>query len=225
MDLCRQGIELFWPGIRLTVLHDKDYSKDTDLPEDVREVVRRVPYLRKVFDLPYIAPTDQLYCIDSDCMLFDEPHDWPDVAHLSVLPGRDGRVWLEQGSAIWESLGQPPLDLEYIFCGGCWSGKRSEMFEPYRELAIAYVRECVKRGHDDANVVGHAVVCEQCLLNGLWHLAYQDVFLSNYRYPLYRPNPGMALFHLSDVGRTRKGQRMMAAYRDTLARKRAQDGP
>ncbi len=198
MDLCRQGIELFWPGINLAVLHDKDADHETPLPDDIRELCRKMVYLRKIFDLPYIAETDQLYCLDSDCMLFDEPLDWGPAQHLTAFPGSLGKQWLKQGADIWQALGKSRLDEILIACGGCWSGKRTEMFEPYRDLSIAYIRECVKQGILDQREP--QVVMEQCHLNGLWHLAYGHLpahHLPTNRYPLYQPNHEMAIFHLS----------------------------
>jgi len=218
VELARRGIELFWPGANVCLLWDTDTATETELPGDVRDVVREVPYLRKVFDLPYIAPTDQLYCLDSDCFTCAEPVDWAPAAHNAVGPGSMGKVWLQQASEVWQSLGRPALPQDHLFCGGCWSASREEMFGgDRRELAIEYVRECVRRGYHKTQYPGP--VCEQGLLNGLWHTRYVDTHLIYERYPLYVPKPNMTIYHLSDTARSERGPEMLARYRRLLALK------
>jgi len=214
VELAERGVRAFWPGINVSILHDRDKSAETELPDDVRDVTRRVPFLRKIFDLPYLAPTDQLYCIDSDCFLVEEPTDWAPAAHLAVPPGSMGSVWLKQGNELLLQLGESAIDESLIFCGGCWSASRAEMFDPNRELAIEYVRAAVKKGYDKTKYPGP--VMEQCLLNALWHKTYADCHLSNERYPLYRPNPNMALYHLSEIARSPAGISAIKAYRGIL---------
>lgn len=207
VDLCQLGIKKFWPGVNLAVLWDHDRTTETDIPADVREVVRRLPYLRKVFDMPYIAPTDQLYCIDSDCLLFAEPSDWGPSMHL----GMDGVSDHELGVSVWAELGYTFTRNSPRFCGGCWSAKRSEMFEPHKDLAIRYVRKCVEIGYDRR--ADAPVVCEQCLLAGLWRMTYKESLLSNERYPLYLPNPDMVVYHLSDMRNAEPGHYLLEEYR------------
>ena len=215
LGLCLKGIERFWKGIKVAVLHDKDRSKDTDVPSDLRDLAQEIPYLRKVLDLPSISATDQIFCIDSDCLLVDEPYDWPDAAYLSVGPGCLGSMWLKWGSNVWESLGYPRLDESRIFCGGCWSAKRSEMFDPHRELIFDYLHECIRRGYHKHKFPGP--VMEQCLLNGLWHMAYQDRQLPQWRYPLYHPTDSMAILHLSEVQNMEGGKTIIAKYKEMVA--------
>ncbi len=210
MDLCRRGIARFWPGVNVAVVHDKSECYADDVPDDLWELSKTIPYLRKVLDMPFASATDQIYCIDSDCMTVDEPWDWPEAAYLAVPPGCLGEMWLHWGSEIWESLGCPPIDTTRIFCGGCWSAKRSLMFEPYRELTFAYLRECFKR-HGAHEFPGP--VFEQCLLNGLWHMAYRDRRLPLSRYPLYHPTEGMAILHLSEVRNMPGGAAMVEKYK------------
>ena len=211
MDLCRAGVKKFWPGIRIAEVHDKNTPcLAPDVPGDLWELSKTIPYLRKVLDMPWASETDQIYCIDSDCLIVDEPWDWPAAAYLSVAPGCLGSMWLRWGSAIWESLGCPPIDTTRIFCGGCWSARRSEMFEPYRDLTFAYIRECHKR-HKDHKFPGP--VYEQCLLNGLWHMAYKDRRLPEWRYPLYHARGSMAILHLSEMRNTPGGEAMIEKYK------------
>ena len=228
VSLCQQGIRLFWPGMNIAVLHDTE-AGISDLPDDVWAIRDKIPYLRKVFDLPWVAPTDQIYCIDSDCFLVAEPTDWAPAAHLAVGPGSAGQEWLDQGAEVWKAvLGYSPIATDHIFCGGCWSADRRKMFgeptpdHPKRKLAIEYVRECVRRGYDKAQYPGP--VMEQCLLNGLWHLAYGecDCHLVSDRYPLYAPNPRMVLYHLSNTARSTAAPKILDAYREVLRQKAEQ---
>ena len=201
-----------WPDS--TVVHDKSEPFIDDIPEDLWELSKEIPYLRKVLDMSWASKTDQIFCIDSDCMIVDEPWDWPAAAYLAVGTGCLGEMWLRWGTEIWQSLGCAPIDTTRIFCGGCWSARRSEMFEPYRELTFAFLRECVKRGHHKHKFPGP--VMEQCLLNGLWHMAYKDRRLPEWRYPLYKPTPGMAILHLSEVRNMPQGDKLVAKYREML---------
>lgn len=210
VQLCRAGIRRFWGNINVAVMLDTDRATETAIPDDVREVVRRLPYLRKVFDLPYIAPTDQLYCIDSDCLLYAEPTDWGPAMHL----GLRGYCDLELGTRVWREIGYLFTRDTPRFCGGCWSAKRSEMFEPNRDLAIRYVRQCMKRGFDKHESA--PIICEQCLLAGLWRMTYDEKLLDENKYPLWIPKPGMVLYHLSDARNVNQGREMMSAYRELV---------
>jgi hypothetical protein len=220
LKLCLGGIEAFWPGVKVAVLRDDDYSKDTELPEDVRAVVRQVPFLRKVFDMPFVSETDSIYCLDSDCLVFDEPWDWGPEQGLYVLPGTLGFEWLKKGNEVWKAIGQPEIRTDRIFCGGCWSASRKKMFEDTRDIAIAYVRECVKRGYHEDQYAG--VLCEQCLLNGLWHIAHEENPLDIQRYPLDIPNPSMAILHLHMEKEGAQGETMLREYKRMLGELRGE---
>lgn len=133
--------------------------------------------------------------------------------HLGFKPYHDHDLGLQ----VWRELGYVHLYNSPRFCGGCWSGKRSEMFEPNRELAIQYVRKCVeKRYHKHPHA---PVICEQSLLAGLWRMTYKEDLLPDDRYPLSVPTPGMVLFHLSKARDHPSGKRAIDAYRDMLAGK------
>ncbi len=222
LDLCLKGIKVFWPDINVAVLRDKDAEHETDLPEDIREIIGHGPFLRKVFDLPFLSKTDKIYCLDSDCLLFETPTEWVGYRGLYVLPGSAGQDWLNKGADVWETVGKtlkldlPPIDRTTIFCGGCWSASVDKMFKPTRDIAIEYVRECVRRGYDNPAKIGYAVICEQVLLNGLWHLAHPKNPLPNYRFPLDEPNPQMAIYHLHMTKDSPETRRRLDLYRDMI---------
>lgn len=218
MELCSRGVRKYMPGAKLAVLQDKEPNRLTELPPELRELsMTTVPWLRKVFDLPWMAETDEIYCMDSDCFLFAEPLDWRLPMHLVVAPGEQGKVWLQTASEIWRTVAGFEIPDDMIFCGGCWSARRSEMFEPHRDIAVAYAEQCVRLGlHKEPHP---GVVMEQCLLNGLWRMTYGDKpeqRLDPERYPLYFPNPNMVLYHISDVRDTEDGRRMVEVYDRTL---------
>ena len=180
--LLLRGLEKYWPEIQPLVVLDTDRSTEADIPGDVRDVVRRVPYLRRVFDAWQLSPTEDIYILDSDCLICGHPYDFGVPAYQGVKGHRDD----ESGIQIWRDLGVEFSTVIPRFVGGVFSAKRS-MWADNVDLAIEYVRECVKRGHDQVKYPG--VICEQSLQAGLWRKTYPDNPLDLQRYPINNITP------------------------------------
>jgi len=185
-----RGIEKYWPGLIPLVMRDSDKSTETDIPGDVRDVVRRVPYLRRVFDAWAIIPTEDVYILDSDCLIYSQPTDFGVPAYQGVVENTDDPA----GVRIWKDLGVDMPIIRPRFVGGMFSARR-DMWRSNLDLAIAYVRECVSRGFDRAKYPG--VVCEQSLLAGLWRKTYPDCPLDPERYAINRMTANPVIFHIS----------------------------
>ena len=213
-QLCARGLERFWPQVRPRLVWDMDRSTETDLPDDIRAIVRRAPYLRRVFDFPYIATTDTVCVLDSDCLTYDTPVEFTERSFQSNPGGPDHPAGLE----LWQEMGVT-LDCHNArFCAGTYTMGR-ELFIDGRDTAIEWVRRCVKKGYDQLRYPG--IVLEQSLIAGLWRQAYPHNPLPAERYPYIFKTPGCAMWHVGSLGpnghrQNRTIQRMIAAYREWM---------
>jgi len=189
-EACVAGIRKYWSGVEPMVILDTDRETEAPLPPDIREMVRRMPVLRRVFDVPYVSPTENIYSLDSDCLVFSDPTDFPVPAYQGVA-GHDPVEGLE----VWASLGKAFPIAHPKLCGGMYSYRKSD-FLGLKDLAIEYLRRCRLRGLDRGQWPG--VVCEQSLVAGMWRLLYNDHPLPADRYPLNRPTESQVIFHISD---------------------------
>ncbi len=187
-DLLVCGIERYWPEVKPVLMVDTDRSTEVSLPADVREVVRRVPYLRRVFDAPYLSDNGELYFLDSDCLICGHPSDFCVPAYQGVPGFQDDT----KGVEIWRDLGvEFPVRPRLV--GGMLSAPTA-MWHDNLDLSIAYVRECVKRGYDKLELPG--VICEQTLQAGLWKKTYPDNHLDYNRYPINHMTSEQVIVHL-----------------------------
>ena len=207
-DACVAGIREYWPAVKPLVLLDTDRESEAPLPPDIRQMVREMPVLRRVFDVPYISPTEDVYSLDSDCLVFSEPTDFTVPAYQGVA-GSDP----VEGLAVWKVLGYEFPITQPRFCGGMYSYHKTD-FLLLKGLAIEYLRRCRLMGFDKGDWPG--VVCEQSLLAGMWHLCYEDNPLPQSRYPLNRPTEDQVIFHISDSKWGGRFDEYIRQYRETL---------
>ena len=208
-DLCVAGIEKYWTGVSPLVVMDTDRETESDVPDDIRDTIRRVPYLRRIFDLPFLSPTEQVYIIDSDCLVYSDPTDFGPNAYQAVNSSGDDSV----GVDIWRSMGIEFNQTRPRFCGGCYSAQVS-MFRDGLDLAIEYTRRCMRLQRDKTEYPG--VVCEQSLAAGLWRQKYPDCQLDPLRYPLIHPTDEMVIYHVSCGKRSSAGKEMFKRYEESL---------
>lgn len=208
-ELCSAGITKYWTGVSPLVVMDTDRSTETDLPDDVRDMVRRVPYMRRTFDLPYLSPTEQIYILDSDNLVYGDPVDFGPAAYQASMRASDDSIGLD----IWKELGITFPTTSPRFCGGMFSCEAS-MFKDGRDLAIAYARICMRRGVDETKWPG--VICEQSLQAGLWRSKYPDCPLDPGRYPLINPTDEMVIYHISCAKDRPLGQEVIRKYEASL---------
>lgn len=201
-----RGLARFWPEVTPRLVLDTDTSTETDLPDDVREVARRVPYLRRVFDFPHIAETEQYVCLDSDCLIYRHPDEFGGLA----FQGNPGGPDHADGVALWKELGYDLDSKNVRFCSGMYSAERA-LFLDNRDLAIEWVRRCRAKGHDRSSHRG--VICSQSLVSGLWRQRYPHNPLPAEQYPYGRFRPRCAIWHMSsEAPSTGSGQAMIGAY-------------
>jgi len=193
-DLCVAGVEKFWPGVKPMILLDTDDTTEAPLPDDIRALVRRMPVLKRVFDVPFVSPTERIYSLDSDCLIYSEPTDFSVPAYQGT-PGWDA----PNGIKVWHELGVEMPKIAPRFCGGMYSYRRVDFLDA-KDAAIAYLRKCVEMGLHETAYPG--VVCEQSLVAGMWRMAYPDNCLPFERYPINEPTKEQVIFHISD----RKGE-------------------
>jgi len=204
-DICAWGVTNLWPGVEPLVLMDTDRTTEAPLPPDIREMVRKMPVLRRVFDVPFISPTEDVYSLDSDCLIYSHPDDFAVPAYQGVA-GRDP----EMGLRVWKALGYGFPITKPRFCGGMYSYKKSD-FLGMKDLAIEYLRRCRLMEVDGGRWPG--VVCEQSLIAGMWHLLYRDNPLEYVRYPINVQTGAQVIFHISDGKWTEKCGGYVAAYK------------
>lgn len=204
--LLMRGCNRFWPEVRPVLVLDVDTRTETPLSADVREVVRRVPYLRRVFDFPYITRTDRYVVLDSDCLIYRKPMEFAGM-RFQGNPGGGDR---DEGLQLWKEMGVTIDSQNVRFCSGMYSTDKS-LFIKNRDLAIDWVRRCVAKGYDKCRHRG--VICCQSLTSGLWRQAYAHSPLPPADYPYGTFVPGCAIWHLSsDVVARPYGRAMIAAY-------------
>ena len=208
-ELCLAGVEKFWPSVRPIVLHDTDTSTEVSVPDDIRDMARRIPYLRKVFDAPHIAQSEYVYYLDSDCLLFSEPTDFGTTAYQGV----PGHVDAPDGLLVWRALGVEFDTIAPCFCAGMHSYRRTDFIKA-APLAIAYLRKCAEWGFD--KVLYPGVVCEQSLVAGIWRKFYADNPLDPQRYPIHQPTPEQVIFHIASSKTARATPDYLAAYEASL---------
>lgn len=205
-NMLADAIVRVWPGVAPLILWDTDKSTETDIPGDVRDVVRRVPYLRRVFDAWKLADAEDVYILDSDCLLYSEPTDFTVPAYQGVFGYSDNA----DGIALWGDMGVTFAKVRPCFVGGVFSARKS-MWAGKEELAYEYVRECARRGWDRRHDAG--VVCEQSFQAGLWRQTYPDNPLPFMRYPIHWMTPNPALWHISATKNTSYALLLIDAYR------------
>ncbi len=208
-DLLVRGIEKHWPEVTPKILFDTDRSTETPLPEDVRDIVRKVPYLRKVFDVTALSDTDDIYVFDGDMLIYGYPEEFVVPRYMVSLSAPDDPI----GVLLWRQLGVEYSPVSPRFCAGTYSAHKS-MLDDNRELAIEYVRLCVKWHLHEVRYPG--VICEQSLAAGLWRKTYPDAPLPADRYPVNMPVDGMVMFHIGALKDEPSLERVLADYRKHL---------
>ena len=208
-NLLVRGIHRFWPEVRPRVVMDTDRATETELPDDIRTVIReRLPYLRKFFDLPLLAESETVYILDADCLLYRHPRDFGPRAFQGTYGGPD----LPAGLDLWREMGVEIDSRNMRFCSGVFSAGK-EMWTEGREAGIEWVRRCIAKGYDKVKYPG--VVCEQSLVAGLWRQRYPNNPLPPGKYPYQRYVNGCTLWHISsgDYQELRETQAMISAYK------------
>ena len=205
-DLLVRGLERFWPEVKPVIVFDTDTSTETPLPDDVREVARRVPYCRRMFDFPTIATTDPYIVLDSDCLIYRRPGEFDGLC-FQGNPGGQDRM---EGLRLWKEFGEDVDSKNVRFCGGMYSVNRSLLIDN-RDLAIDWIRRCIIKGYDRCPHRG--VICEQSFISGVWRKAYPHSPLPPGGYPYGNFVPGCAIWHMSsEIPPTPYGKNMIAAY-------------
>ena len=199
-----EGLKKFWPGCRPMLFMDTDTATEAKLPDDIREMVRRMPYLRRYFDLPRFASTEPFAILDSDCLCYQNPAELNGLA-FQGNPGGGDRI---NGLRVWKELGFEIPNQDVRFCCGMFTATM-EMFEQ-RDLAFEYLRLCRKYGFD-RDCAYPAVVCEQGMISGMWRLKYPHNPLPPHRYPWETYVPGCAIWHTSSV-RTPEADALVEEY-------------
>lgn len=205
-DMLADAIARLWPGVTPLLLSDDDKAMEGDVPGDIRDAIRRVPYLHKVFDAWQMCPTEDIYILDGDCLLYKRPTDFPIGAYQATHVADDDEI----GVALWRDLGVTMPRVYPRFVGGMFSARRS-MWSSNLALIYEYTRECVRRGYDKAQYPG--VVCEQSLHAGLWRTTYQDHPLDPLRYPINMITPDPVLWHVSSTKGTPYADLLVNAYK------------
>lgn len=215
LHACLEGLRVFWPEVEPMVLMDSDAGHKSEVPEDIREVIGRVPYLRKVFDLPRMANSETVYIMDCDCLLFGKPDDFF-VPRYQGVPGYadDG-----EGVEIWKTLGVEFDETAPRLCGGLYSCE-TWMFDDNRDLSYEYVRECVRRGIDKTRYPG--VIMEQSLQAGLFRKTYKNIPLDPERYPIHRMTDSMRILHMGALKFGKYCAPVMERFWSNLDRQRGQ---
>ncbi|MBE3038748.1 MAG: hypothetical protein IMZ62_08045 [Chloroflexi bacterium] len=194
----------------IRVFRDDDRSTESDLPADVRDVVRRVPYLRKVFDIPLLVDAEQAFYIDSDCLLLRQPTEWEGQLRYQATPANER----ESVVGFWREMGWQHRDVPR-FCAGIFSFEPS-LFIENRHTAIEWVRMMIRLGRD--RMLHPGVECEQGLVSGLWLSHYPDNPLPMDAYPYWKaPTATTAIWHAGEAKHEQAGQDFLAAYERSMA--------
>jgi len=201
-DALSIGLDKHWHEMPYRIIRDTDRSVESSLPDDVRDVVRRVPYLIKIFDFPTISDADTLYVFDSDILIFKHPEDFGERSYQCVPDYYDDEWALK----IWKELGHTFERTSPRFVGGMFSCS-PKMFLDNRELAIEYIRLCVRYGRDKVQYPG--VTMEQGCIAGLWRMTYPDNPLDPIRYPINEPKGGMVMWHISSHKKSPLAKRLV----------------
>lgn len=191
-EMCAEGVRRFWPGVTPMLVVDTDRSTETPLPVDIREMARRIPYIRRIFDFPAISPTEDIYQIDSDCFIYSEPTDFG-IGMYQGVPGHD----TIGGLKTWQRIGYEFPIYRPRFCSGIISYRKSD-FLRMRDLAIKYLRAARLMRCDVAGDFA-GVLCEQSLAAGMHRMLYKNAPLPYERYPINIPTDEQVIFHVSDA--------------------------
>lgn len=215
-DLAVEGIRTFWPEVMVMELLDTDKSTETDVPDDIRDIVRKVPYLRKQIDAPFIVDCDRIVLLDADCFMFAKPDELVNqYAYMGhTLYGNHDYQW---GTKVWASLGHFFPKTEPLFCAGCFSAPRT-MWTYNRELMFDYLRQCMKLGYGKWDWDFHPVTFDQNLNAGLWRKTCRDNPLPALEYPLGIPTMDMKIFHACYFRRRPEFKQFLVDYRRHIER-------
>ena len=191
-EMCAEGVRRFWPSVTPLIVLDTNTSTEVSLPADIREMARRIPYIRRIFDFPHISPTEDIYQVDSDCFVYSEPTDFG----IGMYQGVRGHDTIG-GLHVWQRIGYKFPIYRPRFCSGMISFRKSD-FLGMRDLAIEYLRAARLMGCDVAGVFS-GVLCEQSLTAGIHRMLYKDAPLPYERYPINAPTDEQVIFHVSDA--------------------------
>lgn len=190
-NIASAGLRKFWPGCNPRLFLDTDTAtEDASVPSDIRDMIRKIPYLRRIFDFPRLVSTERFAVLDSDCLCYRDPFELESLA-FQGNPGGGDRLG---GLKVWERLGYTIPHQEVRFVAGLFTATM-EMYEK-RDLAYEYLRICKDEGYD-CDCAYPAVVCEQGLVSGLWRLTYPHNPLPPKRYPFEKYYDGCAIWHTS----------------------------
>lgn len=201
------GLDRFWPGLPYQVILDTDRETESPLPDNVREMVRRIPYMQRIFDFPLLTDADTLYILDSDILIFDHPVDFGRATYQGV-PGAYDDVG---ACLIWRELGIDLPRIEPRMCCGMFSAPRT-MWLDNRDLAIEYAQFCLRFGYDKKKYAG--VTCEQGCIAGLWRITNPDNPLPFERYPIERFTSHPAMVHVGGLKNDERAREWPKRYRE-----------
>lgn len=207
MEAATLGLDRFWPELPYQVVLDTDRETESQLPDDVRDLVRRVPYMRRIFDFPLLTDAETIYILDSDILIFDRPHDFGPAAYQGV-PGNHDDLG---ATLVWRELGFEMPRIGPRFCCGMFSAPRA-MWLDNRDLAIDYARFCIRYGYDRKKYGG--VTCEQGFLAGLWRITNEDNPLPFDRYPIEHFTPSPAIVHVGSLKNSRRTEKWPKRYKE-----------
>lgn len=213
-DLAVEGIRKFWPEAMVYEFYDADASTETKVPDDIRNLCREVPYLRKQVDMPFIVDADRIVVLDADCFLFARPDGLlRGYAYQGeTLHGHADYPW---GLNIWRQLGHNFPKVTPLFCAGCFSAPRT-MWTYNRELMFDYFRAGVKMGYGIWTWEYCNVTFDQNLAAGLWRKTCADNPLPALEYPLGIPSVTQKIFHACYYKRRPEFKQFLADYRKVL---------
>lgn len=192
-DLAIEGVKKFWPGVTVVEMHDKNKKLEADVPDDIRALVDKIPYLKSQIDAPFLADGGDFYMLDADCFTFATPDElMADYSYqgMACAPEQD----FPWGLDVWEAIGHTFPITRPLFCAGIYKAP-SKAWTENQDLIFEYIRQCVKMRYFRPDWDFMAVTFEQNLAAGLWRMNCKDNPLPAKEYPVNLPNDGQKIFH------------------------------
>jgi len=214
-DLAVEGIRKYIPNIPVLEFRDTDKATETDVPDDIRQLCRDVPYLRKQVDAPFIVGgVDDVYILDADCFVFQRPDEFLGAYSYQghTLHGHPDYPW---GLNVWGKLGHHFPNVKPLFCAGMFKAPR-KMWTLNRSLMHDYLRQCMKLGYHRPGWEYSNVTMDQSLAAGLWRKTCPDNPLPALEYPLGIPTTCMKIFHACYYKRRPEFKAFLEDYRRRL---------
>jgi len=209
-EIAIRGIRKHIPSALVVEFKDTDTKTERKVPGDIRELCRKIPYLRKQVDAPFVIDVDDIIILDADAFVCRRPDEllsgYGYQGH--TLYGTPDYPW---GLQVWAELGFKFPVVRPLFCAGVFSAPRS-MWTLNETMIFEYLRQCVKHGFHDPNWKYSNVTLDQNLAAGLWRKTCKDNPLSALEYPLGIPTVDQKVFHACYYKKRREFMQFLAEY-------------